>query len=69
VHQGEAGPRTRSNPSVPPADDSGDQRRGTGLVGKGGVGEKPCEGFASTGPAPKTLPLKKRHAIKRMKCD
>src|ERR1022692_2950255 len=31
-------------------DDSGDQRRGTGRVGRGGVGAKPCEGFASTGP-------------------
>ena len=26
-----------------------------GRVGRGGVGEKPCEGFASTGPAPKNL--------------
>jgi len=26
--------------------------RGSGRVGRGGVGEKPCEGFAPTGPAP-----------------
>jgi hypothetical protein len=45
-------------------DDSGDQRRGTGRVGRGGVGEKPFEGFAPTGRAPKDLPFKKRRPIK-----
>ena len=36
-------------------------------VGRGGVGEKPFEGFASTGPAPKkTYRSKKRHPIKRL---
>src|ERR1035438_3721828 len=37
-----------------------------GRVGRGGVGEKPFEGFASTGPAPKDLPFKKRTRSKRM---
>src|ERR1019366_2486050 len=32
--------------------DSGGRRRGSERVGRGGVGEKPFEGFAPTGPAP-----------------
>jgi hypothetical protein len=32
--------------------DSATGRGGSGRVGSGGVGKKPCEGFASTGPAP-----------------
>jgi hypothetical protein len=68
AHQGEAGWTTRSNPSVPPtlltipATSAGER----GALEEGVWGRNLVKVSPPLAQPPKTLPLKKRHAIKRM---